>query len=183
MPINFDKAFENAGDIAFDRFTFEEPNYDMLQFDEESYLEHLKVQAAGLAYYGTLAKTAERECDDLEKRYKMWYNSVYSDCSDIIARAGKKNGVKDIDALVQCKYEDKIKEWDEALKNARLQKDNSQMWYEAWKAKGFALSSMTNLITAGLLTPKTTISEDDMQQATFRRMNVNSAKNILSFHR
>ena len=181
MAINFENAFENAGGISFDRFTFEDPNYDMLQFDEESYLEHLKVQAAGLAYYGTLPKAAERELDELEKLYKMWYNSVYSECSDIIARAGKKNGVKDIDALVQCKFEGKIKEWDDALKQARLQKDDAQMWYEAWKAKGFALSSMTNLITAGLLTPKTTITEDEMAQGSFRRMNPSAAKNILSF--
>ena len=175
MSVDFEKAFGGAGEIAFDKFKFEEPDYDMLQFDEESYLEHLKVQAAGLAYYGTLAKTAERECEDLEKRYKMWYNGVYSDCSDIIARAGKKNGVKDIDALVQCKFEDKIKEWENALKKARMEKDNAQMWYEAWKAKGFALSSMTNLITAGLLTPKTSITEDDMNQ-----MSINRARRIIS---
>lgn len=176
----FDKAFDNADKISFDRFNFDEPDCDMLQFDEDSYLEHLRVQAAGLAYFGSIAKTAERECNELERRYKMWYNSVYSECSDIIARTARKNGVKDIDALVQCKYEQKINDWEASLEKARSERDSSQAWYEAWKAKGFALSSMTSLITAGLLSPRTAITEDDMDAARFRRMSASSASGILN---
>ena len=98
-------------------------------FDEESYLEHLKVQSAGLAYYGTLAKTASRALEDAEKRYKIRYNELFSECSDILSRTGKKNGIKDVEALIQCKYENELNQWDEKLKTLKEQKDAQEIFY------------------------------------------------------
>lgn len=179
----FDEAFNKAHDIEFDAFKFDEPDYEALMFDEESYLEHLKVQAAGLAYYGTLAKTAEREYNDLERRYKNRYNEMYSECSDTLAKIGKKNNVKDIEALIMCKYESEIKKWESELEESRIRRDGITSYYEAWKSKGFALNNMTSLITAGLLTPRTTISEDDIENMNRKRMNVKEAGSILANHR
>lgn len=167
---DFNKAFEQANTFTFDKFRFDEPNYEMLMFDEESYLEHLKVQSAGLAYYGTLAKTASRALEDAEKRYKIRYNELFSECSDILSRTGKKNGIKDVEALIQCKYENELNQWDERLKILKEQKDASEIFYEAWKAKGFTLNAMTNMITSGLLSPKTSISENDMKYKDARNI-------------
>ena len=60
MNDKFEKAFNGAHEMKFDRFQFDEPDYDMLVIeDENDYLEHLRVQGAGLAYYGALAKQEE----------------------------------------------------------------------------------------------------------------------------
>lgn len=179
----FDNAFNKAHDIEFDAFKFDEPNYEALMFDEESYLEHLRVQAAGLAYYGTLAKTSEREYFDLDRRYHNRYNEMYSECSDTLSKIGKRNNVKDIEALVRCKYESELEKWETELEASKLRKDGIASYYEAWKAKGFALNNMTSLITAGLLTPKTTISDEDINNMNQRKMNLKSAGSILANHR
>jgi len=176
----FNKTLEDANEISFDEFQFNEPDYNMLMFDEDSYMEHLRVQAAGLAYYGALSKEADRNLEDIERRYKIRYNELYAECSEIIARTGKKNGVKDIEALLQCKHENELKQWDDALAEAKVKKDGVNTFYEAWKAKGFTLSAMTNMITSGLLTPKTTISEEEIQSNRKRKLDIREAHSILN---
>lgn len=173
----FEEAFNKAGEFEFDRFKFDEPDYEMLIFDEESYLEHLRVQSAGIAYYGSISKAADRKYDELEKRYKFRYNEMFSECSDTMNKLGKK-AVKDIEALIQSKYEDELNKWDKALEEAKIYKDNANIFYEAWKNKSFSLNSMTQMITSGLLTPKTSISEEDVYNKR-SRMNVSDAHKIL----
>lgn len=174
----FEKAFEKAGTFTFDKFQFDNPDYEMLIVNEESYLEHLRVQSAGIAYYGSLSKSADRRYDDLERRYKIRYNEMFSDCSDTLSKIGKK-AVKDIEALVQCKYEEELKKWEEVLNEARVYKDNANTFYEAWKNKSFGLNSMTQMITSGLLSPKTTITEEDINYRKKNDFNVKEAHRIL----
>lgn len=176
----FNDAFDKAHDFSFDGFQFDEPDLNMLVFDEDNYLEHLRMQSAGLAYYGNLMKSAERYLDDLEERYKVRYNELYFECSDILARTGKQNNVRDINALVYCKYEKELTQWRTSITEAKKRKDGMSTFYEGWKAKGFSLNAMTQMITAGLLTPRTTISEEDVENSRRRRMNVAEAHRILN---
>lgn len=180
MTDKFNEAFNAANNFSFAEFKFDEPDYNMLMFDEDSYLEHLRVQAAGLAYYGSLAKSADRHLEDVERRYKIRYNEVYSECSDILARTGRKNNVRDIEALVQCKYEKELEQWDEMINDAKQKRDGINIFYDAWKAKGFTLNAMTQMITSGLLTPKTTISEEEVQENRRRKIDIKEAHNILN---
>lgn len=157
----FDTAFENAHGTEFCEFEFDMPDYNALMVTEDNYLEHLRVQAAGIAYYGTLAKTTERECDEIERHWKARYNEMYIECSDKLAKAGKKNVSRDVESLMMCKYESEMEKWEKAVQDAKAKRDATAAYYEAWKAKGFALSSMTSLITAGLLTPKPYVEKTD----------------------
>lgn len=175
------KAFENAHEIEFGEFKFDEPDYNALMVTEENYLEQLRVQAAGIAYYGTLAKSSERECDELERHWKARYNEMYIDCSDKLAKAGKKNVARDVESLMQCKYEKEIEKWETTIQEARSKRDSIMAYYEAWKSKGFALSSMTSLITAGLLTPKPFVEQNSNEQQS-GKMNIRKAVNILDCH-
>ena len=159
---SFEEAFNQAHDFTFDRFRFDEPDYEMLIInDENDYLEHLRVQSAGLAYYGALAKQAERNYDEFERRLKFRYNEMYSECSSILSREGKKNNVRDIESFVQTTYESELQRLYDRLAELRSQRDYIAAFLEGWRQKSFLLSSMTNMITAGLLTPKATITEED----------------------
>lgn len=180
MANKYEEALDGAHGIEFDEFKFDSPDFRSLIVTEENFLDHLRVQAAGLAYYSMLAKQAERECSELEERYKARYNEMYSECSSIILRAGQKSTVKDVDSFVREKYESEIEKWSSALSEARSKRDALASYYEGWRNKGFALSSMTSLVTAGLLGPKTVISEDDLGRMADRRMNASTARGILS---
>lgn len=161
----FEKAFDKAHDFRFDRFKFDEPDYEMLIVnDENEYLEHLRVQSAGLAYYSALAKQADRDYDEYEKNMKFRYNEMYSECSDSLARVGKKTNVKDVESYVQVKYENELKKMYEKLSELRSQRDYINSFLEGWRQKSFVLSSMTNMILSGLLSPKETITEEELQE-------------------
>lgn len=178
MSDRFENAFNNAHEIKFDRFQFDEPDYDMLiVHDENDYLEHLKVQGAGLAYYGALAKQIERNFDELERRLKFRYNEMYAECSNILSREGKKATVRDIESFVQTKYESELHKLYEQLDQLRSQRDYVAAFLDGWRQKSFILTSMTQMITAGLLAPKQTVTEEDMKS------NLQHIKEILNRRR
>lgn len=164
MISKFEDAFNNAHEFKFDKFQFDEPDYQMLIIqDEDDYLEHLRVQGAGLAYYTALAKQAERNYDEFERKFKFRYNEMYSDCSNRLLKEGKKNNVRDIESYVQVKYEGELNKMYERLDELKAQRDYICAFLEGWKQKSYQLSSMTNMITAGLLTPKENITEEDIE--------------------
>ena len=179
----FDDAFEKGHCIEFDAYRFDEPDYDALQVTEENFLEMLRVQAAGIAYYGTLAKKAEAEYDEMERRYKARYAEMYDTCAATIRRTGQRDNQKSIESLMWTKHEKELEEWNEKLGELRSKRDSTACYYDGWKAKGFALSSMKDLVTAGLIRISTSITEDDVEKMNQRRMNVSQAGDILSNHR
>lgn len=179
----FDDAFEQAHGIEFDAYRFDEPTYGALQVTEENFLEMLRVQAAGIAYYGTLAKKTEAEYDEMERRYKARYAELYDTCALTIRRTGQKDSQKSIESLMGTKHEKELEEWNEKLNDLRSKRDATASYYEAWKAKGFALSSMKDLVTAGLIRIRTSITEEDVERMENRRMNVSHANEILSNHK
>ena len=179
----FDDAFEKGHCIEFDAYRFDEPDYDALQVTEENFLEMLRVQAAGIAYYGTLAKKTEAEYDEMERRYRARYAEMYDTCAATIRKTGQRDSQKSIESLMWTKHEKELEEWNEKLGELRSKRDATASYYEGWKAKGFALSSMKDLVTAGLIRISTSITEDDVEKMNQRRMNVSQAGDILSNHR
>lgn len=169
MSDKFEDAFNKAHVFTFDKFTFEEPDYEMLIVDEDNFLEHLKVQGAGLAYFGALTKSADKDYEECERKIKFRYNEMYSDCSDLLARTGKKSLVKDIEGMIQSKYEKELEGLYSRLSDLRSRRDHVQSFYDGWKQKGFVLNSLSDMIKSGLLSVKTTISEEDMEKSESRR--------------
>lgn len=179
----FDDAFEKGHGIEFDAFRFDTPDYDALQVTEENFLEQLRVQAAGIAYYGTLAKKCEAEYNEMERHYKARYAELYDTCSSTIRKIGQKDNQNNILSLMNTKHEKELEEWNQKLDELRAKRDSTAMYFEAWKAKGFALSSMKDLVTAGLIKISTSITEDDVERMNQRKMKVSEATDIVSMHR
>lgn len=159
---SYEKVYEKAGNLTFDRFRFNEPDIDMLVVnDENDFLEHLRVQGAGMAYYTALYEQCKREYEKYERMVKYRYNEMYATCSDLLLNKGKKNNVRDIEALINVNYKDELSRMENKLDELRKQKDDVGAFLEGWKQKSYILSSMSDLIKAGLLTPKETITEDE----------------------
>lgn len=165
----FKQAFQKAHELTCDSVRFDEPTYDMLIVTEQNYLQSLKMQSASIAYYGTLAKQSERDLEQAERKYRFRYNEMYSDCSDTLSRLGKSSTVKNIQSFVQTKYEKELETLNQNLLELRKQKDMVETFYEAIKAKGFVLNSMTALVTSNLLSPKTSITEEQVEESERRR--------------
>ena len=159
---NYEKVYEKAGELTFDRFKFNEPDIDMLVInDENDFLEHLRVQGAGMAYYTALYEQCKREYDQYERMVKYRYNEMYSTCSDVLLNKGKKNNVRDIEAAVRTTYSNELDRMEKKLDELKKERDNVGAFLEGWKQKSYILSSMADMIKAGLLTPREAITNDE----------------------
>jgi len=165
----FNEAFEKASNYTFDKFQFDEPDYEMLILTEDNYLEHLKVQGALLAYYGTLKNDCERAHEEYERTMKFKINEYYADASDVLSKSGKKFLARDIEAFMQSKHEKDLEKMEEHLNHLKSRKDYVSSFYEGIKTLGFSLSAMTSMITAGLLQVKTSIDEKEIEEADVRK--------------
>lgn len=173
----FRQVFDAAGSIKVGRFQFDNPDIDMLMVDENNYLEHLQKQPAAIAYFTALKSQCEREYDDLDRYYKYRYNEMYSDCADSLTRAGKKSNVRDIESFVHTKYESELKKMDEKLSELREQRDNVAAFLKGIEQKSFTLSGLTRMIESGLLTPRDSITEEDITEQQKRRETLNRIRN------
>ena len=178
----YENAFNNAHGMEFIGFRFDEPDYEALVVTEENYLEMLKIQAAGIAYYGNLARKAESEYREMQRRYDARYAELYDICSSTIRKIGQKDNANNIKSLMNTKYEKELEEWNARLNELRSNMDGVTSYFEAWKAKGFTLNAMTQLITVDYGGIRTAITENDIEKANEKRMNVSKAGNILSSH-
>lgn len=165
----FDNAFERISSFTFDKFQFDEPDYEMLVLTEDNYLEHLRVQAALLAYYSTLKNDCEREYEDYERETKFKMNQFYADASYTMSKTSKKFLARDIEALMESKNESDLEKMRNHLSFLRSRRDKVASFYEGIKALGFSLNAMTSMITAGLLQVKTNITEDEVAESEERR--------------
>ena len=163
--MDLEKTIKKAESMSMGEWDFENPSIEMLEVNENNYLESLSKQPAALAYFGTLYKEAQRELEDLELYYKNRYNEMYGECSDIISKQKIKSTQRDDDALVRTKYTSELEELEKQIRVKKKNKDVYEMFYEGWKAKSFALGSFTNLVTTGFVHPKETISENDMNNS------------------
>lgn len=168
----FEEAFNKANGVKFHGFQFDDPTMEMLIVHDEDFLEHLQAQAAGMAYYTALYKQCERKYDQLERRYKYRYNEMYSDCSDTLQAAKKKGNVRDIEAFIHTKYQAELAKMEKALDELRILRDNVYAFLEGWKQKSYTLSSMADMAKAGLLTPRETITQEDIDDTVTRARNV-----------
>lgn len=163
--MDLEKTIKKAESMSMGEWDFENPSIEMLEVNENNYLESLSKQPAALAYFGTLYKEAQRELEDIELYYKNRYNEMYGECSDIISKQKIKSTQRDVDALVRTKYTSELEELEKQIRVKKKNKDVYEMFYEGWKAKSFALGSFTNLVTTGFVHPKETISENDMNNS------------------
>lgn len=162
----FEKAFDAAGGKAFGAFRFDEPDYDMLVIeDEQDYLAHLKVQAAGMAYYYALARAAERRLEDAQRAMKLRQSELYDQCAAEMAKLGKKPLAKEIDAFAAARNRKEIEAMDRRIADLKAAADYANAFLEGWRQKSFTLSAMNQMVQAGLLTPREMVTapaeEDD----------------------
>lgn len=159
----YEEAFNRASTLGFGKFRLEEPDYDMLIVHDEDFLDHLNIQAAALAFYTALARQAARNYDEYEREVKYRRSEMYASCASLLARAGKKNTVKDIDAQMQSEFEAELKRQDARLDDLRSQRDFIEAFVEGWRQKSYLLTNMTSMIESGLLTPKTAITQEEQE--------------------
>lgn len=172
MQIN--KVLEQGAKIKLGGIDFENVNMEMLIVTDENLEEHLVKQPAAIAYFGSLLKEAEILYDDAKKKNELRWKEMYSECANELSIEKKKATINDIEALVYGKYKKELEELNTNLIERRREKDNMEVFYDAWKQKGFILSSyvqiaLTNLMSKDKVQDDSSVEDDMSKLNEFRK--------------
>lgn len=165
QQMNYEQLLSGGHSMVIDGINFDAPNLSILTVTEENFEEHLSKQAAGLAYFGAMFKSAKDEYEDCCRAYEARWAEMYTHCTNIMNKTEKGNKfvIKDIEAMARSKYSDEINTWKQKMDKLREHMNVAEMFYDAWKQKSFVLNNFTAMISAGLLSVKSTISEGDIK--------------------
>jgi len=140
------KFLDEGEKFDISNMSFEDISLKMLVVNETNFVDQLEKHAAGIAYFGALAKGASRDLHEAEKAYKNRYNEMFSECSTQLKKSSdNKPLTREIEAFVQSKYETELTNLDSKLNILQEFKDNTEVYYESWKQKSYMLNNMTSL--------------------------------------
>jgi hypothetical protein len=153
MP-DVEQVMVGACSLTLSGVSFENPDVKMLIPDSESLERHITMQPAAIAYYGTLAKQAQRLLDEAKKKWKYRWMELYGTVSRALCLADpkRKPTVTEIEAETYSRHRSEVDAQEQELARLAHQADDIQAFYESWQAKSFAVSQMVQLTVAGLFT-------------------------------
>ena len=112
----------------------------LLDVRDGSFDDHVAMQPAAIAYFGSLKKTASRHLDNMKSSYERWQKKKYVDAQRILASSMTTKPTKaDIEAYIIVNHEPEIEKREKDLETLQEQVDTMDVWYEAWRQKSFSL--------------------------------------------
>jgi len=141
-------ACEACGGMSLLDSKLEDCNPTVLDVRIGSLDDHVSMQPAAIAYFGSLLKDAERKLVNLKHGYDRWQKKKYADAKSALSASGAKSTVGDIEAKVVADNEADIVKWESDLEEAQRVNDELEVWYEAWRQKSYSMSQHANLVGA-----------------------------------
>lgn len=130
------------GDVELAGIKLEKAEASLLDVSQGSFDQHVAMQPAAIAYYGSLKKHAARRLAVLETIYQRWEKKKYAEAK-VSVESGTANKhtikVEDIKARLIVDNEKEIEKWEERIEKAKFEYDTLDVWYEAWKQKSFSI--------------------------------------------
>jgi hypothetical protein len=130
------------GEVQLGKFKLETAEASLLDVTQFTIDQHVAMQPAAIAYYGSLKKEAARKLSALERQYDRWQKKQYA-----LAKAAIESGtsnksqikVEDIKARFVVDNETEIDKRESQIERAQMEYDTLDAWYEAWKQKSFSI--------------------------------------------
>jgi hypothetical protein len=143
---NIVNCCNNLGTAPLMGVALEDADPKFLDIRESSLDEHVAVQPAAIAFFGTLKKDAIRALDRLKRNYEKWKMEKYAEAKKNIQQSGRVT-IADIEAKLVSDNREDVDEWEEKLEEAQENVDTLEVYYDAWKQKAFSLNEYANLAT------------------------------------
>ena len=139
---NIYETCSKLGDVQLAGVRLETADAALLDVTKFTIDQHVAMQPAAIAYYGTLKKEAARKLVVLERQYDRWAKKQYA-----LAKAAVESGtsnksqikVEDIKARFVVDNEAEIEKREAQVDRAQMEYDTLDSWYEAWKQKSFSI--------------------------------------------
>ena len=148
-----DKVMTEASRLELEGVSFDNPCASMLVVDIGNIEDHIAKQPAGIAYYGSLARQAQRSLDESKKAWKYRWSEMYGIVLKAMHMADpkRKATVTEIESEMYRQFKDEIEKREADLDEKQMIVDNAELFFEAWQSKSFALNQLVNVAVSGLL--------------------------------
>ena len=154
-------TINSLGTVELSGIKLEEAKPELLDINSLNLDIHVAMQPAALAYYGQLRKDAMRRVADLKNKRERWGKAKYAEAKEACLRDMPKATVADIEARVIIDNMDEIKSLDELEANAQQIFDTLDVWYEAWKQKGYSIREHISMELSERANSNTSLGFDD----------------------
>ncbi len=140
-------ACSDCGSMTLLDTRLEDCNPQTLDVRIGSLDDHVSMQPAAIAYFGSLLKDAGRTLVNLKHGYDRWNKQKYAAAKKAsLSSSGGKATVADIEAKVVADNEPVIIMWEKRIEDAERVRDDLDVWYEAWRQKSYSMTQHANLI-------------------------------------
>lgn len=147
-------ACEQLGEVEISGIKLDSADARLLDVGEMDLDRHVAIQASAIAYFGALKKEAGRRLAAIERSFERWQKKKYVDARAVAVKlVGKTCKVEDVKAQYILDNEPEIEKWDERVAKAQAEYDTLDVWYDAWKTKGFSLREHVALDNDERFTP------------------------------
>ncbi len=139
---------ESLGEVELSGVKLESAERDLLNVSWGDLGQHVAMQPAAMAYFGSLKKEAKRRLDNMKAAHDRWEKKKYAEAkvtveSGTTAKSAIK--VEDVKARFIIDNEPDIEKWEERKEKAQAEYDTLDNWLEAWKQKGFSLHEYVSI--------------------------------------
>lgn len=145
---NITKTCEGLGDVELSGIKLETAERDILNVSWGDLDQHVAMQPAAMAYFGSLKKESKRRMGRLKDSYDRWEKKKYAEAKVLVVSettAISSIKVEDVKARFIVENESEIEERKDELENAQAEYDTLDNWLEAWKQKGFSLHEYVSI--------------------------------------
>ena len=154
-------TMRSLGTVELSGIKLEEAKPELLNIQSLNLDVHVAMHPAALAYYGQLRKDAMRIVSELKNKRERWGKAKYAEAKAACLRDMPKATVADIEARVITDNIDELNEMDAAESKAQQIFDTLDVWYEAWKQKGYSLREHISMELAERANTSTSFGFDD----------------------
>jgi len=163
---NIMKTCEGLGDVELSGVKLESAERDLLNVSWGDLDQHVAMQPAAMAYFGSLKKEAKRRLDNAKAARDRWEKKKYAEAK-VAVESGtttKSNiKVEDVKARFIVDNEPEIEKWDNRVSKAQAEYDTLDNWLEAWKQKGFSLHEYVSIDTDERMSGSGSITKKQVQ--------------------
>jgi hypothetical protein len=140
--------------------------------------DHVSMQPAAIAYFGSMLKDAERNVVMLKHGYDRWMKQKYAVAKAALTSGGGKGTVADIEAKIVTDNEQDIVAKEAEISEAERVRDELETWYEAWRQKSYSMTQHANLVSAEFGTHDNLGSERN-NGVEKKRLNFEESKDVV----
>jgi len=145
---NISATCERLGEVELSGVKLESADRDLLNVSWGDLDQHVAMQPAAMAFFGSLKKEAKRRLDNIKSGYDRWEKKKYAEAkvaveSGTTAKSAIK--VEDVKARFIIDNEPEIEKWNGRVEKAQADYDTLDNWMEAWKQKGFSLHEYVSI--------------------------------------